>query len=64
MRLDKGRLPVGADADITVLDPDRLTTITPENFHSKCRNTPFNGWTLRGTAVMTIVGGRVVHDAR
>ncbi len=64
LRLDKGRLAVGADADITVLDPDRLTTIKPESFHSKSRNTPFNGWTLRGTAVMTIVGGRVVHDAR
>jgi dihydroorotase len=64
LRIDKGRLPVGSDADITVLDPDKLTTIAPESFQSKCRNTPFNGWTLRGTAVMTIVGGRVVHDVR
>jgi dihydroorotase len=64
LRLDKGTLAEGADADVTVLDLDRLTTITPESFQSKSRNTPFKEWTLRGTAVMTVVGGRVVHDIR
>ena len=64
LHLDKGTLAAGADADVTVLDPDRLTTIAPEAFQSKSRNTPFKGWTLRGMAVMTIVGGRVVHDLR
>jgi dihydroorotase len=29
---------------------------------SKSRNTPFNGWTLRGWPVATIVGGRLVHE--
>jgi dihydroorotase len=64
LHLDKGTLAAGADADVTVLDPDRLTTITPETFRSKSRNTPFKQWTLRGMAVMTVVGGRVVHDLR
>jgi len=64
LHLDKGTLAVGADADVTVLDPDRLTTIAPEAFRSKSRNTPFKGWTLRGMAVMTVVAGRVVHDLR
>jgi dihydroorotase len=64
LRLDKGTLEVGADADVTVVDAERLTTIVPENFKSKSRNTPFKEWTLRGMAVMTIVGGRIVHDVR
>ena len=58
LRLDKGTLRPGADADITVLDLDRRTTIEPEAFRSKSSNTPFRGWELRGAPVMTIVGGR------
>ena len=64
LRLDKGTLRPGADADITVLDLDRQTTIESAEFRSKSRNTPFENWTLRGTAILTIVGGRIVHDAR
>ncbi len=64
LRLDKGTLRPGADADITVLDLNRRTTIDPQQFRSKSRNTPFRGWELRGAAVMTIVGGRVAHDGR
>jgi dihydroorotase len=55
---------VGADADVTVLDPDGTFTIEATGFRSKSRNTPFDGLELRGRAVMTVVGGRVVHDAR
>ena len=64
LRLDKGRLSVGADADVTVLDPARTVKIDAADFRSKSRNTPFDGLELRGRAVMTIVGGKVVHDAR
>lgn len=64
LRLDKGRLAPGGDADITVLDLERRTTIEPKAFRSKSRNTPFGGWELRGAAVMTLVGGRIVHDGR
>jgi dihydroorotase len=64
LRLSKGTLRTGADADITVLDLNRRTTIEPDTFRSKSRNTPFRGWELRGAAVMTIVGGAIVHDAR
>jgi dihydroorotase len=28
---------------------------------SKSRNTPFNGWELRGAVAYTLVGGRIVH---
>ncbi len=57
----KGRLAAGADADLTVLDPDLPVTVDKTRFESKGRNTPFDGWTLRGGPVMTIVSGRIVY---
>jgi dihydroorotase len=62
--LDRGRLCTGAEADVTVLDLDREVTVDPRTFASKSRNTPFAGWKLRGCAVLTLVGGRIVHDGR
>lgn len=62
--IEAGRLAPGAPADITVLDLDREHVVRKSGFASRSRNTPFEGWRLRGAAVMTIVGGRVVHDAR
>ena len=64
LRVAGGTLEVGAPADITVLDLDREWTVDPEKFKSKGRNTCFAGMPLKGAAAMTIVGGRVVHDAR
>ena len=58
---DKGRVAAGADADLTVLDLERPVTVDKSRFESKGRNTPFEGWTLRGGPVMTIVGGRIVY---
>jgi dihydroorotase len=55
----KGRIAAGADADLTLLDLDRPFTVDKRGFESKGRNTPFDGWSLKGGPVMTIVGGRV-----
>lgn len=58
---NKGRITAGADADLTVLDLGLETTVDKNRFESKGRNTPFDGWTLTGGVVMTIVGGRVAY---
>jgi dihydroorotase len=58
--LSKGNLSVGADADITLLDRERPHKVDPGKFRSMSRNTPFARWELRGQAVATIFGGRLV----
>ena len=64
LRLERGRLALGAAADITVIDPNLEWTVAPEKFLSKSRNTPFAGMRLKGRAVLTIVAGQIVFDAR
>jgi dihydroorotase len=61
--LPGGSLVPGGPADVTVLDLDRVWTVDPAAFVSLSSNTPFDGWELTGQAVMTIVGGRIVHGA-
>lgn len=59
----KGTLGPGAAADITVFDPDCAVTVDARSFRSKSRNTPFDGWRLKGRVVCTITGGRVAFAA-
>jgi dihydroorotase len=58
---NKGRLAAGADADLTILDLAAETVVDRTRFESRSRNTPFDGWALRGAPVMTVVGGKVVY---
>lgn len=60
LRVEGGTLSVGAVADVAVIDPQRVWTVEPERLHSKSHNTPFGQMELKGSAVATIVGGRVV----
>jgi dihydroorotase len=64
LRVAGGTLAVGAPADITILAPDLAVTVAASALQSKSRNTPFDGWTLRGGVAATIVGGRTVYTNR
>ena len=63
LKLDKGTLAVGADADVTVFDPDCEWVYERKDTASKSLNNPFFGWTLRGKAAATIVAGKIVWQA-
>ncbi|MBG84062.1 MAG: dihydroorotase [Phycisphaerae bacterium] len=52
-----GRLTRGGVADLTIIDPDLEWTISAEDFLTTGRNCPFEGWTVTGRAITTIVGG-------
>ncbi len=61
LRIPGGTLTVGEPADITVLAPDAPVTIQASALVSKSKNSPFDGWQLRGATAATIVGGRVLY---
>ena len=56
-----GSLAEGAPADVTILAPEMHVTVDVSRMRSKSKNTPFAGWTLRGSVAATIVGGRMVY---
>ena len=60
--LERGVRP-GLAADLTLIDPDVEYTLRAETLKSKSRNTPFDGWTFKGRAALTMVGGKIVHRA-
>jgi dihydroorotase len=62
--LPVGTLQVGRAADLAIVDPAMEWKVTPANLLTKSKNTPFDGWTMRGRAILTMVDGRVVHDLR
>ncbi len=59
--LDNSLKP-GNPADITIIDPDISFTVDADSFRSLSRNTPFDGWSMKGKAVLTMVGGKVVFE--
>ncbi len=61
--LDVGRLSPGAPADLVLFDLDRPWRIEVDAFHSKSKNSPFDGRPAQGRALRTVVGGRTVYRA-
>jgi dihydroorotase len=54
-----GRLEVGREADLTIIDLDTEREVNPNEFLTKSRNTPFTGWKLKGWPVCTLVAGKI-----
>ena len=54
-------LSIGKAADITVFDPEAEYIVDKEKFHSKSRNTPFDGMKVRGQINLTVVDGKIVY---
>ena len=59
LQIDRGTLSIGAVADVTLIDPEKVATVDVTQSPSKSRNTPFDGWKLKGWPVMTIRDGVV-----
>jgi dihydroorotase len=58
---NKGKICVGADADLTILNLHKEIVVDVHQFLSKSRNNPFHNWKLKGAPAMTIVGGKIVY---
>jgi dihydroorotase len=56
-----GSLTEGSPADLSILAPDLAVTVSTKTMRSRSRNTPFDGWKLRGGVAGTIVAGRTVY---
>lgn len=57
-----GRLSAGVDADLVLFDPAAAWTVDSQKFVSKGKNTPFNGFELRGRVTHTFVGGEAIVE--
>jgi dihydroorotase len=58
---NKGKISVGADADLTILKLHQEVVVNKDQFRSKSQNTPFHGWKLKGAPAMTVVRGKIVY---
>lgn len=61
LKVPGGSLAEGAAADITLLAPDVAVRVEASKLVSKSKNTPFDGWEVKGAAAATIVGGRIAY---
>lgn len=60
--LKKGTLRVGADGDVTIINPQLVKKVEAREFESKGKNTPFQGRVLQGWPVATVVGGKILMN--
>ncbi len=62
--IDKGTLEEGKVADITIINPDEKYIVNKNEFESKGKNTPFDGYKLFGKVKYTIVDGQIVYSEK
>ncbi len=62
IHVEAGRLRVGAQADLSLIDINQSWVLNPDSFFSKSKNSPFDGTEVKGRAVRTIVGGETVFS--
>jgi len=59
--INAGALTPGAPADVCIFDAQKEWTLDAAQMKSRGRNTPFDGQTMRGKVVLTLVGGKIVY---
>jgi len=59
---NKGKIEEGMDADFVILDMKKEYVINPDDFKTKAKYSPFEGFKVKGTPIMTIVRGKVVME--
>ena len=59
--LSTGNLSLGNDADILIFNPNFEYSIDISKFHSKSKNSPFDGWKVKGKVIRTLVRGKTVY---
>ena len=62
IHVDSGRLKKGARADLTLFDLNHAWKITPKEFVSKSKNSPYDDYEVKGRAIRTVVGGETVYE--
>jgi dihydroorotase len=62
MEINKGKITIGYEGDLVLIDIDKKYKIDSQSFVSKGKNTPFEGITVYGEIVNTIKGGRLVYS--
>jgi len=60
LNLNKGALKAGLDGDLTIINPKQEYEVNIHKFASRSKNSPYQGWKLKGKVLYTIVGGRIV----
>ncbi len=58
----KGRIALGADADLAILDPRKPFTVDAKKSYSSAKWSPYDGWTTQGRVTRTVLRGRTIFD--
>lgn len=61
--MNKGKISIGTDGDLVLIDPDKKVKVNPDKFESKGRNTPFDGMEFYGEILATIKDGEIKFES-